>query len=266
MSAGLSVALKRDRLLTILALLAVIGLAWAYMLAGAGMSMHEMDGMLMPMRTQPVTAGYAVLVFAMWVAMMAAMMLPSAAPMILIYETISRRRSERGEGVANPGAFTAGYLLVWIGFSLVAAAVQIALEMSSLLDSMMQTTSSRLAGGLLIAAGLYQWTPLKRACLRSCQSPLDFILSNWREGPGGAFAMGLRHGAICVGCCWALMLLLLVGGVMSLLLIAGIAAFVLVEKLLPSGVLFSRVAGAILVIWGLGVVIVDLGATVGMAD
>jgi predicted metal-binding membrane protein len=213
MSAGLGAALKRDRLLTILALAAVIGLAWAYMLAGAGMSMHEMDGMVMPMRTQPVTAGYAVLVFVMWTAMMAAMMLPSAAPMILFYETISRRRSEREAGAANTGAFTAGYLLVWIGFSLVAAAVQIALELSSLLDSMMQTTSSLFAAALLIGAGLYQWTPLKRSCLRSCQSPLDFIMTNWREGARGAFVMGLRHGAICVGCCWALMLLLLVGGV-----------------------------------------------------
>ena len=250
MTGGLGTAQKRDRLLTIVALVAVIGLAWAYMLAGAGMSMHEMDGMLMPMRSQPVTVGYTVLVFVMWAAMMAAMMLPGAAPMILFYETVSRRRSVREDGVANTGAFTAGYLLVWIGFSLIAAAIQIALELSALLDSMMQTTSSLFAAALLIGAGLYQWTPLKRSCLRSCQSPLDFIMSNWQEGARGAFVMGLRHGTICVGCCWALMLLLLVGGVMSLLWIAGIALFVLVEKLAPSGVWFSRVAGMVLVIWG----------------
>lgn len=242
-------ALRRDRLLVISCLLFVVVLSWAYLLAGAGM-MEEMGDMLMPMSTGPWTLSHAVIVLVMWAVMMAAMMLPSAAPMILLYATIARRRSERGEPATASGAFAFGYLAVWATFSLAAVALQFGLERAALLSPMMETTSIALAGTVLIAAGLYQWTPLKQACLRHCRSPLDFIMTHWRSGARGAFLMGLRHGAVCVGCCWLLMLLLFVGGVMNFAWIAGIALFVLAEKLLPAGHWISRGVGVLLVVWG----------------
>ena len=252
MSAGswIELALQRDRLLVVLGLVAVIIAAWAYLLAGAGMSMHEMNGMLMPMRSEPWTIGYAALVLAMWAVMMAAMMLPSAAPMILFYGTIARARRARGELAVGSGVFTGGYLLVWAAFSLAAVGLQFGAEQAALLSPMMEMTSIGLSGALLIAAGVYQWTPLKQACLRRCRSPLEFVMTQWREGMRGAFTMGLKHGAYCLGCCWLLMLLLFVGGVMNFAWIAGLALFVLIEKLAPAGHWIGRAAGAGLIVWG----------------
>lgn len=251
MTAGalLESALRRERVLVTAGLLLVVALSWAYLLSGAGM-MEEMGDMLMPMSSGQWTSGHALIVLVMWAVMMAAMMLPSAAPMILLHATLARRRSQRGEPVVACGAVAAGYLAVWAGFSGAATLLQYGLEQAALLSPMMQTTSRVLAGGVLVAAGLYQWTPLKQACLRHCRSPLDFVMTHWRPGPRGAFAMGLRHGAVCVGCCWLLMLLLFVGGVMNLAWIAGIALFVLAEKLSPAGHWIGRAAGALLVLWG----------------
>ena len=242
-------ALRRDRVLVVSCLLLVVVLSWAYLLTGAGM-MQEMGDMLMPMSTGPWTFGRALLVLVMWAVMMAAMMLPSAAPMILLFATIARRRSARGELASVSGSFAFGYIAVWAAFSLAAAALQFGLEKAALLSPMMQTTSIALAGTVLIAAGLYQWTPLKQACLRHCRSPLDFIIAHWRPGTRGAFLMGLRHGAYCVGCCWLLMLLLFVGGVMNFAWIAGVALFVLIEKLVPAGHWIGRGAGILLIAWG----------------
>ena len=242
-------ALRRDRVLVVSCLLLVVVLSWAYLLTGAGM-MQEMGDMLMPMSTGPWTFGRALLVFVMWAVMMAAMMLPSAAPMILLFATIARRRSARGELASASGSFAFGYIAVWAAFSLAAAALQFGLEKAALLSPMMQTTSIALAGTVLIAAGLYQWTPLKQACLRHCRSPLDFIIAHWRPGTRGAFLMGLRHGVYCVGCCWLLMLLLFVGGVMNFAWIAGVALFVLIEKLVPAGHWIGRGAGILLIAWG----------------
>ncbi|CAN7704404.1 MULTISPECIES: DUF2182 domain-containing protein [unclassified Variovorax] len=249
-------ALRRDRLLVISCLLFVVVLSWIYLLTGAGM-MQEMGEMLMPMSSGPWTFGHAVIVLVMWAVMMAAMMLPSAAPMILLYATIAQRRSERGECATASGIFAIGYIAVWAAFSLAAAALQFGLEKVAMLSPMMQTTSIALSGAVLIGAGLYQWTPLKHACLRYCRSPLDFIMTHWRPGAGGAFRMGLRHGAVCVGCCWLLMLLLFIGGVMNLAWIAGIALFVLVEKLSPGGDWIGRGAGALLVAWGVATLLVS---------
>lgn len=244
-------ALRRDRLVVVFCVLLVVALSWAYLLAGAGM-VQEMGEMLMPMGTGPWTLGHAVIVLVMWSVMMAAMMLPSAAPMILLYAAMARRRSERGELATASGtiAFVVGYLAVWAAFSLAATALQFGLEKAALLSPAMETTSIVLAGAVLIAAGVYQWTPLKRACLRYCRSPLDFIMTHWRPGTRGALLMGLRHGAVCVGCCWLLMLLLFVGGVMNLAWIAGVALFVLVEKLSRAGHWIGRGAGVLLVVWG----------------
>ena len=242
--------LRRDRLLVVAGLSAVVVLSWAYLLAGAGMDMHEMDGMLMPMATPDWTPATFVTMLLMWAVMMAAMMLPSAAPMILLYATISRRTRARGGQAASSGMFAAGYIVVWAGFSVAVVVLQYALHQAALVSPMMEVTSVTLAGLVLISAGVYQWTPLKQACLRQCRSPLEFMTTQWRSGVRGAVAMGLRHGAYCLGCCWVLMLLLFVGGVMNLAWIAGLALFVLVEKLSPAGHWIGKVAGVALVGWG----------------
>ena len=242
--------LRRDRALVVGCLLLVIALSWAYLLTGAGMPMEEMGGMLMAMSPAEWTSSYAVLVFVMWTVMMAAMMLPSAAPIVLLYLTVAQRAAGTGNLARGPASFATGYLAVWTGFSFAATALQYALERTSLLSPMLEATSVALAGGVLIGAGIYQWTPLKQACLRRCRSPLEFIVTQWRPGARGAFEMGLRHGAYCVGCCWLLMLLLFVGGVMNMVWIAAIAVFVLVEKLVPAGHWVGRGAGLALAGWG----------------
>lgn len=247
--ANLESTLRRERLLVICALLAVILASWIYLLTGAG-TMQEMGGMLMPMSAAQWTPGHALLMLVMWIVMMAAMMLPSAAPMILLYATIARKRRAGGATIAAPGVFALGYIAVWSLFSVLAVALQFGLEKASLLSPMMETTSTVLAGAVLIAAGVYQWLPLKQACLRHCRSPFDFVLRRWRESTSGAFMMGMEHGVYCVGCCWALMLLLFVGGIMNLAWISGLALFVLLEKLTPAGRWLARIAGVLLIVWG----------------
>lgn len=241
--------LRHDRIVVVAGLLGVILISWAYLLAGAGMDMPAVGGMLMPMA--PIwTPGYFALMLIMWAAMMAAMMLPSAAPMLLLYDRIAQKRDEDSRTIGPASLFGLGYIAVWAGFSVGAVALQYGLDRAKLLSPMMETTSVALAGTLLVLAGLYQWTPLKQSCLRHCRSPLEFIMTEWRAGPRGAFAMGLRHGVFCLGCCWVLMLLLFVGGVMNLVWIAGIAGFVLVEKTAPAGHWLGRIVGAVLVAWG----------------
>jgi predicted metal-binding membrane protein len=247
-------AFRRERLVVVTGLLAVIGLSWAYLLTGAG-TMQEMGDMLMPMSSGPWDLRHALVMLAMWAVMMAAMMLPSAAPMILLYGTIARGRNARGEEVAGSAIFTAGYVAVWAAFSLAAVTMQFGLEIAALLSPMMEATSVVFAATILIAAGVYQWTPLKQACLKHCRSPLEFVLTQWREGRRGAFMMGTRHGAYCVGCCWMLMLLLFVGGVMNLVWIAGLALYVLVEKLAPAGHWVGRLSGLLLIGWGIAILI-----------
>lgn len=242
--------MRHDRLLVMAGLLLVVALSWGYLLSGAG-TLQDMGGMLMPMSSGSWTFNHAVLMLVMWIVMMAAMMLPSAAPMILLFATIARARSARGEQVTSPLIFAIGYVAVWSVFSLAAVALQYGLERVALLSPMMETTSTTLAAMVLIAAGIYQWTPFKQACLRRCRSPLEFVLTHWRNGAYGALQMGLQHGLYCVGCCWLLMLLLFVGGVMSLGWIAGIALFVMVEKLAPAGHWLGRGAGILLIGWGL---------------
>ena len=151
---------------------------------------------------------------------------------------------------SGSGVFTAGYVLVWAAFALVAVGLQFGAEKAAVLSPMMEMTSTVLAGALLIAAGLYRWSSLKQACLRRCRSPLEFVMTQWREGVRGALVMGLKHGAYCLGCCWLLMLLLFVGGIMNLSWIAGLALFVLIEKTAPAGHWIGRAAGAGLIAWG----------------
>ena len=239
--------LRRDRALVLGSLVAVIVLAWAYLILGAGIEMDEMDmggGQIM-MMAPPWTVSYTALIFLMWAIMMVVMMLPSAAPTILLVTALARDRIAR---VAVP--FACGYVLVWIGFSLAATALQFGLDRAGALSGTMAASSAALAGVVMIVAGAYQWTPLKQACLRHCRSPLAFLLRRWRQGAWGAVTNGMRHGLFCLGCCWMLMVLLFVGGLMNLLWIAALALLVLVEKTLPWGGRMSRVTGAALVGWG----------------
>jgi predicted metal-binding membrane protein len=187
--------------------------------------------------------------FAMWAVMMVGMMLPSAAPMVLIYARVARQAQARGKPFAATAWFAGGYLLAWIAFGLVATIVQWALEHSLFLTPTAMSVSNGLGGAILIAAGFYQWTSLKDACLSQCQSPLIFIQRHggFRREPSAALRLGMQHGLYCIGCCWALMMLLFVGGVMNVLWIAAIACLVLMEKIIPAGPWVSRIVGAGLV-------------------
>ncbi len=191
------------------------------------------------------------LAFVMWTVMMIGMMAPTAAPMVAIFNTVSRRRRSEGQAYVPTAVFVAGYLGAWTGFSVLAALLQWPLHRWSLLTPDMDVASTRFAGLMLIGAGLYQWTPWKQACLHKCRTPLQFVLTEWEEGKAGALRMGLRHGLFCVGCCWALMLVMFAVGVMNLLWALLITLFVLVEKALPGGGTVVRsVSGLLLLAWG----------------
>ncbi len=251
---ALEFVLARDRIPVLAALAATTALAWAYLVLMAGGGMHggmsDMPGMADPMRPGPWTAAHFAMMLGMWAVMMVGMMLPAAAPMVLFFATFSRRSREQGHAVAPVGIFVSGYVAVWSAFALVATTVQWALDRAALLSPQMAAISPVLGGAVLIAAGLYQWTPLKDACLGLCRSPVAFLMGHWRAGTGGAFRMGAEHGAFCVGCCWALMGLLFVGGVMNLLWVAAITVAVLAEKLAPRGGWIARATGAALVLGG----------------
>jgi predicted metal-binding membrane protein len=237
--------LVRDRVVVLLALAAIAALAWLYVIHMAG-SMPAIP----TAHVQPWGAVELLLMFLMWAVMMVAMMLPSAAPMILVFTSV-KRRSAAGSALALvTGLFALAYLVVWIGFSLAATAANWALHQAGLMTAMMGSTLPLVGGILLLAAGVYQWTPLKHACLSRCRSPLAFLMTEWRPGRSGAFFMGLRHGLFCLGCCWALMTLLFVLGLMNLLWIAALAAIALLEKVLPGGLWVSRVLGIALIGWG----------------
>ena len=263
--AALEAVVRRDRLVVVTALTAVIALSWAYLLAGAGMGMSAFEmtrmsqlgiagGMAgMAMMTPAVwTPGYAVLMFFMWWVMMVAMMLPSAAPMILLFATVNRKQRETGHPHVATSIFAVGYLAAWAGFSLVAVILQWGFERTGILSPMLVGTNVIFGGVLLLAAGVYQLTPIKHACLRHCRSPLAFLSTHWRRGARGALRMGLMHGAFCVGCCWFLMGLLFFGGVMNLYWIAGLALFVLFEKTVPAGHWLGYATGVALLVWGAG--------------
>ncbi len=249
---------RGDRFVTwgvLAALAALTALAWLALLPiGRGMMPAGMTGMAgMAMAPPVVTMGDLALGFAMWAVMMPGMMLPSAAPMILTVARVHRSRRARF-GVSLPlAAFLAGYLLVWTGFSAVAALAQWGLARAGLVAGMDGRVGPVLGGVLFVLAGIYQFSPLKHACLGSCRSPLGFLLAHWRDGNGGALRMGVRHGAVCLGCCWALMVLLFAVGAMNLAWVAGLGLLVLVEKLAPGGGWVARVSGVGMVVAGVAV-------------
>jgi predicted metal-binding membrane protein len=242
--------LRRQRVVIAAALAAVAALAWLYLFREAADMKTAMAGMDRAMAMPPKNALDLLLQFAMWWVMMVGMMLPSVAPVILTFARINRNRRTRGESYAPAALFTAGYLLAWGGFSVAATLAQWGLERAALLSPMDMTTDSRLLGGVLfLAAGLYQFTPVKLACLRVCRSPIDFVLNHWHDGVGGALRMGLTHGLYCLGCCWILMLLLFVGGVMNLVWVAILGAAVLAEKL-STGPWIGWIGGGLLIAYG----------------
>jgi len=190
--------------------------------------------------------------FWMWAVMMVGMMVPTAAPMTLVYAAVARKAARQGTKVAPTAAFVAGYVAMWTLFSLGATLAQWGLDSAALLSPMMVSNSPKLGAALLFAAGVYQLTPWKDSCLEHCRAPAHFISANWRPGVAGAFRMGVVHGAYCLGCCWILMGLLFLGGVMNLLWIAAITLFVLLEKILPAGALAGRIAGLAMIAAALG--------------
>jgi len=243
--------LKRDRAFVIAGLGGIVGISWTYMIY-LDRAMGKSMGMEMGV---PPMQGWGtvefVLMFFMWAVMMVAMMTPSATPMILTFSRIHRKRYERRNPIVATGAFLAGYLVVWTVFSAVATFAQWGLHRIALLSPMMVSNNPLLGGMLLIGAGVFQFTPLKHACLTHCRSPIGFFMTEWREGNRGAFFMGIHHGIYCVGCCWLLMALLFVAGVMNLLWVAAIAAYVLVEKIVPAGHWVSRAIGFWIIVVGL---------------
>jgi predicted metal-binding membrane protein len=233
--------------------------AWVYVVVSArgmasestGMGGHSMAPMMDAMTgLRPWTATEFGLRLTMWAVMMVAMMVPTAAPMTLLYAAVARKAAAQHNPLAPTFVFVTGYIAMWTIFSLVATIAQHALDKAALLSPMMVSNSAVFGAALLIAAGVYQFTPFKNACLRNCRTPAHFISRYWRTGNLGAFRMGLRLGAYCVGCCWILMGLLFVGGVMNLLWIAAIAIFVLLEKTIPFGDVSGRFAGAAMILVG----------------
>jgi predicted metal-binding membrane protein len=247
--------LRRDRIIVLSGLAAITALSWVYVFSVASdMRNMEMGAEMALPRMQAWGAADFALTFSMWAVMMVAMMMPSAAPMILMFAGVNRRRREQHVSYVPTSVFLAGYLVVWAAFGVLATAAQWGLHDVSLLSPMLALTSPVLGGVLLVAAGIYQWTPLKHVCLSKCRSPLGFVLNEWREGGWGALLMGLKHGVYCTGCCWSLMALLLVAGVMNLLWVAAIAGFVFLEKVAPAGDRLGRVAGVLFIGWGVWMV------------
>ncbi len=195
------------------------------------------------------------MLFTMWSVMQVAMMSPTAVPMVLMYSKIERHRQPQRNPYFSTGIFFGGYVVVWTIFSAIFALIQMYLHTASLLSPTMATTSVWLGGGILIAAGLFQFSKIKQSCLNHCRSPIGYLMTEWRGGRNGALLMGMKHGVYCVGCCWILMALLFVAGVMNLLWMALITAFVLIEKIAPAGDRFGKVVGIFFVVWGVGMIL-----------
>jgi predicted metal-binding membrane protein len=265
--AAINAVLRRDRTIVLSAIVAITALAWAYVLwlaanmdmgmgssmgTSMGKTMGGMGAMLKP-TFRPWSVVDFTYMFVMWAVMMVGMMMPSVTPMVLLYALVGRKAAENSRPLAATGWFVAGYLLAWTGFSLAATVAQWQLSRLALITPMMSSASDLFGGLLLFVAGLYQWSPLKDACLTHCQSPLGFLISRggFSASPWGSLRLGAEHGSLCVGCCWVLMALLFVGGVMNLLWIAGLTIFVLLEKIIPAGRLVPRLAGATMAAAGL---------------
>lgn len=254
---SLAAVLQRERIIIVAGLAGLVAAAWFYLWAGAGMGMSALDMTtisLFPHLQAEVAGsmrvGYPVIILMWWI-MMVAMMTPSSAPLVLLYGVVLRRHTKNGKDVfILTLVLLSGYLLSWLAFSVVAAAFQQALQPTGLISEMMLWSRSRtLSASVLALAGLYQLSPLKHACLSKCRSPVRFLTEYWQPGRWGSFTLGLRHGAYCVGCCWMLMALLFVGGVMNLVWIAVLTSIVLIEKLSPARAKIGQLTGGLLLCW-----------------
>jgi predicted metal-binding membrane protein len=254
-TAALESLLRRDRALVLAGILTLAGLSWLYLFRlDAAMKTAMATDVTMPMSMPmmlPWSATEFLLTFVMWAVMMVAMMAPSAAPMVLTFATVQRNRARQSRPFVSSGFFLAGYLVAWTAFSAVATLAQWALHAAAVLNPHQQAVAPWLGGVFLVVTGIYQLTPAKNACLRHCRSPLDFLARHWRAGRRGALVLGLHHGLYCVGCCWLLMLLLFVAGVMNLLWVAAIAVFVLLEKVVPRGTVVAYAGGGLMLVAGL---------------
>lgn len=249
--------LRHERTITAFGLIAVIALAWLYLWSGAGMGMSALDMTaiaLFPHRLADAAGAMnpsLATAILMWWTMMIAMMTPSAAPLVLLYRRVLRHYGAAGTATAVPSlVLLAGYLTAWLAFSVGMALLQNVLQPTGLMSGMMLWSKNALfSAAILGAAGVYQFSPFKRACLKQCRSPVNFLMTHWRPGVSGSFMLGIEHGAYCVGCCWMLMALLFVGGMMNLVWIAALSFFVFLEKLLPVGEYVGRVLGGVLIVW-----------------
>jgi predicted metal-binding membrane protein len=261
---GIEAILRRERAIVSVGLVTIMVLAWFYLWRGAGMGMSAVNMTtlsLFPHRLADVPGAMDStwpMVVAMWWVMMIAMMTPSAAPLVLLYGSVLRRHAAPGQNTYLLSlVLLAGYLVVWLAFSIAATALQKALQPAGLLSAMMLwSKSALLSAAVLGAAGLYQLSSLKHACLAHCRSPVRFLTEHWRPGYFGSFVLGVRHGGYCVGCCWMLMVLLFVGGVMNLIWIALLTLVVLIEKLSPAGAMVGKLFGALLIVWAVATLLV----------
>ena len=245
-------ALQSDHAPAVLLLVLLPLICWMWIVVVARDMYGPMTGASAWMMTANWDVPHILLLWAMWTVMMTGMMLPSASPLVLLYGAIARRSPQ---GRRQVYALTAGYLIVWMVFSLGATALQRGLAALLVVSPMMEVTNARFGATLLLLAGVYQLTPIKHACLRTCRSPLGFLMTRWRTGWSGALVTGIEHGAYCVGCCWALMLLLFAGGVMNLTVIAALTAFVAFEKLAPLGPYSARISGLLVMAAGFWMVV-----------
>ena len=248
---ALETALRWDRVVVGSGLAGITILSWVYLISLAR-DVHLANlgrQMLMPHPQHRGSHELATLC-AMWTVMMVAMMVPAVTPTVLMFTRLNRSRHHEHTPYGETGGFLGGYLILWTVYSLLAGLAQWALHSTGLISDAMVSTSNVLGGLLLVGAGVYQWTPLKNACLTHCRSPLSFLMTRWKDGTAGALWMGLEHGSYCVACCWLLMLLLFVAGVMNLLWMATITALVLIEKISPVGPWVARMSGALLAGWG----------------
>jgi predicted metal-binding membrane protein len=260
---ALEALLRRERAVIAVGLAVLMLLAWIYIWRGAGMGMSALDMTMISLfpHAQAEPMPYMVMqpvawamVVAMWWVMMIAMMTSSAAPLLLLYARVMRHataQEKAGVAYVPSMVLVIGYLTVWLAFSVIAAVLQYLLQRAGLISAMMLwSRSALLSSAVLIGAGVYQLSPLKRACLEHCRGPVEFLTRHWRPGWMGAFAMGVEHGLWCVGCCWMLMALLFVGGVMNLAWIAFLSLLVFAEKVIERGMIVGRIAGGVLIIWG----------------
>jgi len=260
-AARLGSAFARPKLMAIVCVVALTALGWLYLALLTVPMDGEFAALCRPTfgMGEGVSIGGITLVALMWAAMVLAMMLPSAAPMIMTYAEIADTAARKGERIVSPFAIAAGYSVVWLGFSLVAAAAQLALTRAALLDAGMALASALFSGAIFVAAGLYQFSALKHACLTQCRQPFPFFFAHWETTARGVFRLGVRQGLYCLGCCWAMMLVMFAVGAMNVLWMAALAAVMTVEKLV-SGNRLTYGLGAVLIAVGTAFVMVSIAA------